>query len=199
MPGATADNGDFLFGQRLAEFFQAPAACLEYVCVVKSGMCGSYKLTLPSRNGRLGLALRIWHKSHALIRALMLRTCARTLSPHSFLLLEHSFQPTPSPLCRLASWPLLGACSMYLRVILDLTLHLRRTSNTHKAPSMPARSDARRRRFDPAAHPPSSTRSSPFTAASAAAEARRRGRQAPVTPPWKSAALSPAPPPLLSL
>ena len=44
---------------------------------------------------------------------LMRRACARTLSPRSFLLLEHSLQPTPSPLCGLASWPLLGACSMY--------------------------------------------------------------------------------------
>ena len=45
---------------------------------------------------------------------LMRRACARTLSPRSFLLLEHSLQPTPSPLCGLALWPLLGACSMYL-------------------------------------------------------------------------------------
>ena len=44
---------------------------------------------------------------------LMRRAYARALSPHSFLLLENSSQPTPSPLCRLASWPLLGACSMY--------------------------------------------------------------------------------------
>jgi len=44
---------------------------------------------------------------------LMRRACARTLSPRSFLLLEHRLQPTPSPLCGLASWPLLGACSMY--------------------------------------------------------------------------------------
>ena len=45
---------------------------------------------------------------------LMRRACARILSPRSFLLLEHSLQPTPSPLCGLApSWPLLGACSMY--------------------------------------------------------------------------------------
>ena len=43
----------------------------------------------------------------------MRRACARALSPRSFLRLEHSFQPTPSPLCGLASWPLLGACSMY--------------------------------------------------------------------------------------
>ena len=35
------------------------------------------------------------------------------LSPRSFLLLEYSLQPIPSPLCGLASWPLLGACSMY--------------------------------------------------------------------------------------
>ena len=34
---------------------------------------------------------------------LMRRACARTLSPLSLLLLEHSFQPTPSPLCGLAS------------------------------------------------------------------------------------------------
>ena len=44
---------------------------------------------------------------------LMRRACARTLSPRSFLLLEHRLQTTPSPLCGLASWPLLGACSMY--------------------------------------------------------------------------------------
>ena len=44
---------------------------------------------------------------------LMRRARARALSPRSFLLLEHSLQPTPSPLCGLASWPLLGACSMY--------------------------------------------------------------------------------------
>ena len=44
---------------------------------------------------------------------LMRRACACALSPRSFLLLEHSLQSTPSPLCELASWPLLGACSMY--------------------------------------------------------------------------------------
>ena len=44
---------------------------------------------------------------------LMRRACARTLSPCSFLLLVHRLQPTPSPLCGLASWPLLGACSIY--------------------------------------------------------------------------------------
>ena len=44
---------------------------------------------------------------------LMRRACARTLSPRSFYLLEHSLQPTPSALCGLAAWPLLGACSMY--------------------------------------------------------------------------------------
>ena len=44
---------------------------------------------------------------------LMRCACARTLSPRSFLLLEHRMQPTPSPLCGLASWPLLGACSKY--------------------------------------------------------------------------------------
>ena len=44
---------------------------------------------------------------------LMRRACARTPSPHSFLLLEHRLQPTPSPLCGLASWPLLDACSMF--------------------------------------------------------------------------------------
>ena len=43
---------------------------------------------------------------------LMCRVCAYTPSPRSFLLLEHRLQPTPSPLCGLASWPLLGACSM---------------------------------------------------------------------------------------
>ena len=31
----------------------------------------------------------------------------------NFLMLENSFQPTPSPLCGLASWPLLVACSMF--------------------------------------------------------------------------------------
>ena len=46
---------------------------------------------------------------------LMHRACARTLSPRSFLLLEHHLQPTPSPLCGLASWPLLDACSMFPR------------------------------------------------------------------------------------
>ena len=44
---------------------------------------------------------------------LMRRACARALSPRSFSLLENSFQLTPSPHCGLASWPLLGACSMY--------------------------------------------------------------------------------------
>jgi len=44
---------------------------------------------------------------------LMRRTFARTVSPRSFLVLEHSLQPTPSPPCGLAQWPLLGACSMY--------------------------------------------------------------------------------------
>ena len=44
---------------------------------------------------------------------LMRRACARTPSPRSFLLLEHRLQPTPSPLCGLASWPLLDACSMF--------------------------------------------------------------------------------------
>ena len=34
---------------------------------------------------------------------LMRRACARALSPRSPLLLEHCFQPTPSPLCELAS------------------------------------------------------------------------------------------------
>ena len=43
----------------------------------------------------------------------MRRAGARTLSPRSFLLLEHSLQPTPSPHCGMAPWPLLGACSMY--------------------------------------------------------------------------------------
>ena len=40
----------------------------------------------------------------------MRRACARTLNPLSFLLLEHSFQPTPGPFCGLASWLLLGSC-----------------------------------------------------------------------------------------
>ena len=44
---------------------------------------------------------------------LMRRACARTLSPRSFLQLEHRLQPTPSPLCGLASWPLLDACFMF--------------------------------------------------------------------------------------
>ena len=43
----------------------------------------------------------------------MRRACARTPSPRSFLLREHSMQPAPSPLCGLAPWPLLSACSMY--------------------------------------------------------------------------------------
>ena len=43
----------------------------------------------------------------------MPRACPRALSPRSFSLMEHSLQPKPSPLCGLASWPLLGACSMY--------------------------------------------------------------------------------------
>ena len=42
----------------------------------------------------------------------MRRACARALSPRSFLLLEHSLQPAFSPLFGLASWPLLGACSI---------------------------------------------------------------------------------------
>ena len=33
---------------------------------------------------------------------LITRTCASTLSPRSSLLLEHSLQPTPSPVCKLA-------------------------------------------------------------------------------------------------
>ena len=36
-------------------------------------------------------------------------------SPLLKFLLEHRLQPTPSPLCGLASWPLLGACSMFPR------------------------------------------------------------------------------------
>ena len=44
---------------------------------------------------------------------LMRRAWARALSPRSFLLLEHRSQATPSPLCGLASWPLLDACSMF--------------------------------------------------------------------------------------
>ena len=43
---------------------------------------------------------------------LMRRACARTLRPRSFVL-GHSLQPTPSLLCGLAPWPLLGACSMF--------------------------------------------------------------------------------------
>ena len=34
-------------------------------------------------------------------------TPPRALSPRSFLLLEQRFQPTPSPLCGMASWPLI--------------------------------------------------------------------------------------------
>ena len=49
-----------------------------------------------------------------LIRGMLMRCArARALSPHSFLLLENSFQPTPSPLCGLAPWLLLGACPIY--------------------------------------------------------------------------------------
>jgi hypothetical protein len=60
------------------------------------------------------------------IEMLMHRACARTLSPCSFLLLEHSLQLKPSPLCGLASWPLLGVYSMYPgEIILDLALFLR--------------------------------------------------------------------------
>ena len=44
---------------------------------------------------------------------LMRRACARTPSPRSFLLLEHRLQPTLSPLCGLASWPLLDVCSIF--------------------------------------------------------------------------------------
>ena len=39
-----------------------------------------------------------------------MRTCTQ---PAQLSLLEHSLQPTPSPLCGLASWPLLGACSVF--------------------------------------------------------------------------------------
>ena len=43
-------------------------------------------------------------------------------SPRSFLLLDHSLQLTPSPLCGLTSWPLLGACFMFIGgVVPDLT------------------------------------------------------------------------------
>ena len=35
----------------------------------------------------------------------MRRACARMFSSRNFMLLEHSLQPTPSPLCGLASWP----------------------------------------------------------------------------------------------
>ena len=44
------------------------------------------------------------------MRGKRLRTYTQPAQP---LLLEHSFLPTPSPLCKLASWLLLGACSMY--------------------------------------------------------------------------------------
>ena len=33
------------------------------------------------------------------------RAWARALSPCTFLLLEHRSQPTPAPLCGLATWP----------------------------------------------------------------------------------------------
>ena len=53
---------------------------------------------------------------------LMRRARARTPSPRRFMLLEHSFQPTPSPLCGLAWWPLLGVLlHESRRVTLDLT------------------------------------------------------------------------------
>ena len=52
-------------------------------------------------------------KTENKIGMLMRRACAHTLSPRSFSLLEQNFQPTPSPLCGLASWPLHGAFSMY--------------------------------------------------------------------------------------
>ena len=48
----------------------------------------------------------------------MRRACARTLSPRSFFLLVLRLQPTPSPLCGLASWPLLDACSMFSRGVI---------------------------------------------------------------------------------
>ena len=35
------------------------------------------------------------------------------LTKTRFLLLEHRLQPTPSPLCGLASWPLLDAFSAF--------------------------------------------------------------------------------------
>ena len=41
-----------------------------------------------------------------------LRTCTQPNAPYSCLLLEQRFQPTPSPLCGLASCPLLDACAM---------------------------------------------------------------------------------------
>jgi hypothetical protein len=51
----------------------------------------------------------------------MRRACALTLSPRSFALVVQSLQPTPSPLCGLAPWPLPGAFSMYPGgVFLDL-------------------------------------------------------------------------------
>ena len=48
-------------------------------------------------------------------REILIRAPAHVHSARAalFLLLEHRLQPTPSPLCGLASWPLLGACSMY--------------------------------------------------------------------------------------
>ena len=51
---------------------------------------------------------------------LMRCPCARALSPRSLLLLESSIHFTASPICGLALWSLLGACSMYRRVTLDL-------------------------------------------------------------------------------
>ena len=39
----------------------------------------------------------------------MRRAFARTPSASNYVLLEQSLQSTPSPLCGLAAWPLLGA------------------------------------------------------------------------------------------
>jgi hypothetical protein len=80
---------------------------------------------------------------------LMRRACARTLSPRNYLLLEGNLQPTPSPLCGLASGPLLGACSMYPgeQLLAELESPARSELNPHapgdvKYPGIPTRNEA---------------------------------------------------------
>ena len=58
-------------------------------------------------------------------RMLICRACARALGLCRILLLQHRFQPTTSTLRELASWLLLGACSMYLveQLLVDWLIH----------------------------------------------------------------------------